>query len=268
MSRPRALTSDHWVPDEMVRTCSGCNAPFNHLNRKHHCRLCGNVFCKKCTLRRLNYADWALRDERGCESCYVYISQTLPTLERPTQFVHFTRTGSQVSVNVRLGRDHADVIVEAIDEIRDGPLLAGSDETRKDYPVSAYHDIMDGQQSAVFKTHLPGMFAMCLGDNVTPRAPLCFSLSFGAINGTLDLEAPHGDLKRSWVAAFKSHVVRHRTPGGQVFFEMKKRSMNDVHARMQQQKDNQEIAKMDKRRAKRADLQKHTDAIREKYRRT
>ena len=38
-----------WVPDEHVQYCYNCGSKFFSLiNRKHHCRVCGNIFCKSC----------------------------------------------------------------------------------------------------------------------------------------------------------------------------------------------------------------------------
>ena len=38
-----------WVNDDMVDTCYGCSDRFTYLNGKHHCRLCGRIFCQKCS---------------------------------------------------------------------------------------------------------------------------------------------------------------------------------------------------------------------------
>lgn len=38
-----------WVPDEAVQKCHACNSDFNIINRKHHCRACGNIFCADCS---------------------------------------------------------------------------------------------------------------------------------------------------------------------------------------------------------------------------
>jgi hypothetical protein len=38
-----------WVPSEQVLTCYGCGLAFSFLKRRHHCRLCGRVFCNDCT---------------------------------------------------------------------------------------------------------------------------------------------------------------------------------------------------------------------------
>jgi len=38
-----------WVPDDEVEKCSRCDAYFSMLNRKHHCRACGKIFCADCS---------------------------------------------------------------------------------------------------------------------------------------------------------------------------------------------------------------------------
>lgn len=37
-----------WMPDSKSRDCYDCNIKFNTFRRKHHCRLCGQIFCSKC----------------------------------------------------------------------------------------------------------------------------------------------------------------------------------------------------------------------------
>ena len=41
-----------WVPNEMIHNCEDCGASFTVLRRRHHCRLCGRVFCDDCTKHR------------------------------------------------------------------------------------------------------------------------------------------------------------------------------------------------------------------------
>ncbi|KAL3777474.1 hypothetical protein ACHAW5_007448 [Stephanodiscus triporus] len=40
------------VPDSMRSTCPGCNMGFTYTRRRHHCRLCGDVFCDPCSSTR------------------------------------------------------------------------------------------------------------------------------------------------------------------------------------------------------------------------
>lgn len=37
------------MPDHSCRVCYDCDSQFTLFNRRHHCRLCGRVFCAKCT---------------------------------------------------------------------------------------------------------------------------------------------------------------------------------------------------------------------------
>ncbi|TGZ81862.1 hypothetical protein EX30DRAFT_395248 [Ascodesmis nigricans] len=43
------LTRDFWMKDELCKECFVCQATFTAWRRKHHCRLCGQIFCSKCT---------------------------------------------------------------------------------------------------------------------------------------------------------------------------------------------------------------------------
>merc|ERR1712018_841804 len=38
----------YWVPDDASNNCSCCKSEFTVLNRRHHCRRCGNLVCKTC----------------------------------------------------------------------------------------------------------------------------------------------------------------------------------------------------------------------------
>ena len=39
---------DYWLPDGIARSCASCRRRFTSFRRKHHCRRCGNVFCRRC----------------------------------------------------------------------------------------------------------------------------------------------------------------------------------------------------------------------------
>ncbi|XP_007012516.2 PREDICTED: 1-phosphatidylinositol-3-phosphate 5-kinase FAB1A [Theobroma cacao] len=48
-SEPPNVSRDFWMPDQSCRVCYECDSQFTVFNRRHHCRLCGRVFCAKCT---------------------------------------------------------------------------------------------------------------------------------------------------------------------------------------------------------------------------
>jgi len=44
----------NWMPDELCKTCYACEVEFNMFRRRHHCRLCGQVFCSNCSAYSLD----------------------------------------------------------------------------------------------------------------------------------------------------------------------------------------------------------------------
>ncbi|XP_073048299.1 1-phosphatidylinositol-3-phosphate 5-kinase FAB1B-like [Primulina eburnea] len=48
-SEPAHVSRDFWMPDQSCRVCYDCDTQFTLFNRRHHCRLCGRIFCGKCT---------------------------------------------------------------------------------------------------------------------------------------------------------------------------------------------------------------------------
>ncbi|KAL5755459.1 hypothetical protein ACOSQ2_020205 [Xanthoceras sorbifolium] len=48
-SEPANVSRDFWMPDQSCRVCYECDSQFTIFNRRHHCRLCGRVFCGQCT---------------------------------------------------------------------------------------------------------------------------------------------------------------------------------------------------------------------------
>ena len=44
-----ATPREQWVADATVTRCELCRLDFGAMRRKHHCRLCGHVFCQPCS---------------------------------------------------------------------------------------------------------------------------------------------------------------------------------------------------------------------------
>ncbi len=42
-------SKEFWVDDIRCKVCFCCEVPFNVFVRKHHCRICGRIFCGNCT---------------------------------------------------------------------------------------------------------------------------------------------------------------------------------------------------------------------------
>ncbi|KQS52187.1 RUN and FYVE domain-containing protein 2 isoform X2 [Drosophila erecta] len=62
-----------WAPDSIATHCTACEREFNLTRRKHHCRSCGEIFCKACsehTLPLLNAQGQPGKPVRVCDICY------------------------------------------------------------------------------------------------------------------------------------------------------------------------------------------------------
>ncbi len=46
--RRRLEDRNTWIPDAVSSDCYSCQAKFTTIRRKHHCRMCGQIFCSKC----------------------------------------------------------------------------------------------------------------------------------------------------------------------------------------------------------------------------
>ncbi|XP_039018763.1 1-phosphatidylinositol-3-phosphate 5-kinase FAB1A-like isoform X2 [Hibiscus syriacus] len=78
---PPNVSRDFWMPDQSCRVCYECDSQFTVFNRRHHCRICGRVFCAvfcaKCTANsipapsdepRTGREDW--ERIRVCNYCF------------------------------------------------------------------------------------------------------------------------------------------------------------------------------------------------------
>uniref|UniRef100_A0A1I8Q9N5 RUN and FYVE domain-containing protein 2 n=1 Tax=Stomoxys calcitrans TaxID=35570 RepID=A0A1I8Q9N5_STOCA len=56
-----------WAPDSIVSHCTACKKEFNLTRRKHHCRSCGDIFCRACSDHTLPLSG---KPVRVCLSCF------------------------------------------------------------------------------------------------------------------------------------------------------------------------------------------------------
>ncbi|XP_045760244.1 rabenosyn-5 isoform X1 [Mirounga angustirostris] len=82
-----------WVNDQDVPFCPDCGNKFSIRNRRHHCRLCGSIMCKKCMeLISLPFANKLTSASRDSLSTHTSPSQS-------PNSVHGSRRGSISSVS-------------------------------------------------------------------------------------------------------------------------------------------------------------------------
>ena len=68
----KLLPRSHWVSDTKCLNCYECRRPFSLLVRRHHCRMCGQVFCHRCSNYWLPGEHFSVSDNhiRLCKFCY------------------------------------------------------------------------------------------------------------------------------------------------------------------------------------------------------
>jgi 1-phosphatidylinositol-3-phosphate 5-kinase len=86
-SEPANVSRDFWMPDQSCRVCYECDSQFTIFNRRHHCRLCGRVFCARCTENSIPAPSGDLRTAgeewekiRVCNYCFKQWQQGMDTL--------------------------------------------------------------------------------------------------------------------------------------------------------------------------------------------
>ena len=70
------INTSHWVEDTAVRRCGRCGKEFGAALRRHHCRLCGRVFCWACSDNLCSLAELGYnKPVRVCGRCFDNIKE-------------------------------------------------------------------------------------------------------------------------------------------------------------------------------------------------
>ncbi|UYV73174.1 PIKFYVE [Cordylochernes scorpioides] len=60
----------YWMPDSNCRECYECGDKFTAFRRRHHCRICGQIFCSRCCNQGIPGKIMGyLGDLRACTYC-------------------------------------------------------------------------------------------------------------------------------------------------------------------------------------------------------
>jgi hypothetical protein len=59
-----------WILDDQINNCMRCATSFGFFTRRHHCRVCGFLFCDSCSNRTVGIPSLRLAS-RSCEDCFL-----------------------------------------------------------------------------------------------------------------------------------------------------------------------------------------------------
>lgn len=66
----------YWMPDRNCHECYECNCRFHAFRRRHHCRICGQIFCSQCCNKEVPGKIMGFTDSlRVCTYCYEVVLQ-------------------------------------------------------------------------------------------------------------------------------------------------------------------------------------------------
>ncbi len=66
----KEIDNPHWVPDEAAKACHKCKTTFGIVTRRHHCRVCGRIFCDTCSQVRAKAPNYGYpAPVRMCSEC-------------------------------------------------------------------------------------------------------------------------------------------------------------------------------------------------------
>ncbi|CAM9557048.1 unnamed protein product [Choristocarpus tenellus] len=60
----------YWMPDKLCKVCYECDTPFSMFRRRHHCRVCGQIFCHLCSSHHTDGKHFGINGFiRTCTTC-------------------------------------------------------------------------------------------------------------------------------------------------------------------------------------------------------
>ena len=79
------FSKQYWMPDYHCRECYDCHAPFTTFRRRHHCRVCGQIYCWKCCREVIEGELFGHKgDLRVCNYCLKVVQNYSHTAHRGT----------------------------------------------------------------------------------------------------------------------------------------------------------------------------------------
>eukprot|EP00455_Lapot_gusevi_P014893 TRINITY_DN174_c0_g2_i1.p1 TRINITY_DN174_c0_g2~~TRINITY_DN174_c0_g2_i1.p1 ORF type:complete len:252 (-),score=23.71 TRINITY_DN174_c0_g2_i1:42-797(-) len=240
-----------WVPDNIISACCKCKNEFSLLNRKHHCRGCGLIFCGGCSSKTISLPTKGLNsNQRVCDYCFQYETQRAAF---ETVHCRLLTSGAVFQKHGRSGSPHARFVQLSEDRTRVmwRPLDRSNESDIQYLLLRDIQMIKKGKQTAVFER--------TAGDGTDD---MCFSLV--TADRSLDLQALTSQQRNDWVNALHETLTHlNLTPPDQI----RTKFLQQLEQTQKEERDQEELARQyeEKERAK-AERQQKVQTLRAKYR--
>jgi len=198
-TEPSNVSRDFWMPDQSCRVCYECDSQFTVFNRRHHCRLCGRVFCAKCTSNSIPVSSNDAKSFgevgeriRVCNYCFKQQEQDLATADNGIQpsspglspslstaslvSTKSSGTGNSSTMTVGSMSHSTGAYPHTSAPVCSQPILMEPNTDKQDREMSKTDSVVDlGDPS-------PNQFGFCMNryanTSATPHAAHHFSLIF------------------------------------------------------------------------------------------
>ncbi|KAE9551293.1 hypothetical protein FO519_005499 [Halicephalobus sp. NKZ332] len=126
----------YWMPDSTVKECYECHEKFTPFRRKHHCRLCGQIFCGKCSKHSINGASLGYAGLlRVCGYCERNVDSYFSANNAKNRR---TETVTSISSTDQLTPGYS-----SVSTVSNGPILFSGDNSIIYGADSRLHDIIN-----------------------------------------------------------------------------------------------------------------------------
>lgn len=147
--KSKLISKEFWMRDENARDCFRCGEPFSTFRRKHHCRVCGQIFDNKCTTLISGSFFGQSSAIRVCKPCEIMVTSNDDDSSdysiddiAPSEIGGLPQTPDLPATTPRLEDDNISVMSQPFDHVAKTPTMS--------FPVrKAYDD--NGGSSEVFE---------------------------------------------------------------------------------------------------------------------
>jgi len=146
-----------WV-DDCIDECFECSASFSFLNRRHHCRSCGKIYCGKCSDHFLSIPEMGYFEPvRVCTIC-LELSKNYPLEKNPPTPKDLKVNGEKYVALIPIlngkqqsNAKHSQTPMDRQnlqnDQSRHSKTLSSSPQTAKELPFSSSIDLRGSSSS-------------------------------------------------------------------------------------------------------------------------